>query len=167
MVKPLRPLLVLLCTFSLCAEAEEHSGVFIVAANPACLVLNGFGIHVLLENPMSKHSRKLMELKRVLSEFCADHCEWNPYWQSDRGPRTEPSDFKVSLHRRPDGAQVCIIANWSGAEKHGALQVSRDGQYSDFLTRAALTHAHKKLALTLPGYGSQVIQTDAAQTAMN
>lgn len=92
---------------------------------------------------MSKHSRKVMEFNRVLSEFCADHCEWNPYWQSDRGPRTEPSDFKVSLHRRPDGAQVCIIANWSGAEKHGALQVSRDGQYSDFLTRAALTHAHK------------------------
>ena len=167
MVKPLRPLLVLLCTFSLCAEAEEHSGVVIVAANPACSVLNGVGIHVLLENPMSKHSRKVMELNRVLSEFCADHCEWNPYWQSDRGPRTEPSDFKVSRHRRPDGAQVCIIANWSGAEKHGALQVSRDGQYSDFLTRAALTHAHRKLPLTLPGYGCQVIQTDADQTAMN
>jgi hypothetical protein len=167
MVKPLRPLLVLLCTFSLCAEAEEHSGVVIVAANPACSVLNGVGINVQLENPVSKHSRKVMELNRLLSKFCADHCDWNPYWQSDRGPRTEPSDFKVSLHRRPDGAQVCIIANWSGAGKHGALQVSRDGQCRDFLTRAALTHAHRKLPLTLPGYGCQVTQTYAAQTAMN
>ncbi len=103
---------------------------------------------------MSKPSRKIMELNRLFGYFGADRCEWISYWQSDRVPCIEPSDFKVSLHRRPDGAQVCIIANSFGAEKSGALEVSRDGQCSDFLTRAALPHANSKLPLTLPGYGS-------------
>ncbi len=149
------------CTFSLCAEAEEHAHVVVVAADPACSFLNGFGISVLLENPMSKPSRNVMELNRLFGDFGADRCEWIPYWQSDRVPCIEPSDFKVSLYRRPDGARVCIIANSSGAEKSGALEVSRDAQCSDFLTRAALPHANGKLPLTLPGYGSQVIQIDA------
>jgi len=103
---------------------------------------------------MGKPSRKVMELNRLFGDFGAHLCEWIPYWQSDRVPCTEPSDFKVSLYRRPDGAQVCIIANSSGAEKSGALEVSRDARCSDFLTRAALLHANGKLPLTLPGYGS-------------
>gem|GEM_PF-6377052 len=50
MVKPLIPLLVLLCTFSLCAEADEHADVVIVAANPVWSALHGVDIDVLLKN---------------------------------------------------------------------------------------------------------------------
>jgi hypothetical protein len=123
--------------------------------------LHGVGINVLFEKPISEHSRKVMEFNRLLGEFGADRCEWIPYWQTDRLPRIEPSDFKVSLYRRPDGAAVCIIANQTGLEKSGTLDVSRDVRCADFLTRAALPQADGKLPLTLPGYGCQVIQIDA------
>ena len=158
--------LLFFCTYSLCAEAEEHAHVVVVAVDPACSFLNGFGISVLLENPMNEPSRKVMQLNRLIGDLSAERCEWIPHWQSDRVPCIEPSDFKVSHHRRPDGAEVCIIANSSGGEKSGALEVSRDAQCSDFLTRAALPHAalphaKGKLPSTLPGYGSQVIQIDS------
>jgi len=93
MVKPLVSLLVLLCTFSLCAKADEHADVVIVAATP---VWHGVDIDVLLKI-VSAQTRKVVD-------------------------------------RRPDGAQVCIIANSSGAKNSGALEVSYAAQRSDFLT---------------------------------
>ena len=93
MVESLVSLLVLLCAFSLCAEADENADVVIIESTP---VWHGVDIDVLLKI-MSAQTRKVVD-------------------------------------SRLDGAQVCIIANSSGAEKSGALEVSRDAQCSDFLT---------------------------------
>ena len=79
MIKALIPLLVLLCTFSLCAEADERADAVIVAANPA--------------------------------------------------------GVSAAVAAARSGASVLLL------EEHA--------------------HANGKLPLTLPGYGSQVIQIDA------
>lgn len=125
--------------------------------------LHGVGINVLLENPMCEQSRKVLEFNHLLGEFGADRCDWIPYWQTNSLPHIEPSDFNVSIYRRPDGAQVCIVANQSSTEKSGTLQLRPDAQCADFLTRVAVPQSGGKLPLTLPGYGCRVIKMEPSK----
>jgi hypothetical protein len=92
--------------------------------------------------------------------------ESNPVWHGvdiDVLLKIMSAQTRKVVDRRPDGAQVCIIANSSGAENSGALEVSYAAQRSDFLTLPRTLARPRKTAadparLRLPSHPDRCAQ---------
>jgi len=130
--------------------------------------LHRITINVLLENPMANEGLKELDKNSKFAEFGVDKAEWIPYWEIDKRNICSSDNIKMSIHRRDDGAMLCVVANISGEDISGVINFSawekitppKDVVCKEIFTGKEVKMEGNKVYVNIPAYERIILKIE-------